>query len=207
MSRTHAAVRPLALLAFAAVTLSASLAGIARGAAPRSGDAEPGRWEFMVSSGSLVPTGAQSRSLDRGGLSMAQLAYVLRPSLAIGASLGWTRSRDLDLGGRDRLDVFDLDLGLEARGSRWGDGRAVSLRPFTTCGLGARRYDHRHLPAPSAHETAAYFGAGGELGVRSLRVRLEAREHLTGFLPIGSGRSDEARGDLGLLLGLRWVTR
>src|SRR5690606_32763066 len=54
-------------------------------------------WEFLISSGAVVPTGAQRDVIKRGNLTAAQLTYVVRPSVAVTATLGWGRSRDITL--------------------------------------------------------------------------------------------------------------
>ena len=75
----------------------------------------PSRWEFLVASGTLIPTGAQRDVIQRANITAAQLTYVVRPELAITAALGWARSRDIAVVGDPRLDIFTYDLGAEFR--------------------------------------------------------------------------------------------
>lgn len=164
-------------------------------------------WEFIVSSGGLIPTGIQRESIGRGALTSAQLSRTVRPALALTATLGWARSRDLRSNGDNALDVFDYDLGAEWRSAGWAVGRAMTIRPFVGAGAGGRHYDHRHLPLESTDLAEAYLGAGGELGVRRLRLRLEARDYLSAPRPFSGASTDGARNDLALMAGLRWVSR
>lgn len=165
------------------------------------------RWEFLVSSGTVVPTGVQREAVRRGKLTAAQLSYVVRPSLGITATFGWARSRDIATVGDPRLDVFTYDIGAELRAPRWGAGKAITFLPFAGAGAGGRSYNYRSLHVDATHNVAAYGSAGGELGVRRVRLRLEARRNVTGFKPLdGEGRSRTAN-DVTLMAGLRFVTR
>lgn len=188
-----ATVAALALLAF-----SHPVAGAA--AVPDKSS----RWEFVTSSGGIVPTGAQRQAIAKGALTTAQLSRIVRPSLAITATLGWARSRDLAFAGDNALDILGADLGAELRGVRWTAGRAFTVRPFAAIGAGARQYNSRHLAVDVTNTAAAYLGAGGEVGVRRVRVRLEARDYVT--RPGGAGAAG-SRNDVALMAGVRWVSR
>ena len=189
---------PLALLVLLATTF------------PRPVLAAPptrARWEFTVPSGVIVPAGAQRAAIHRGSLTAAQLVYVGHPALALTATTGWARSRDVASPGEPKLDVFTYDLGAEVRAPRWNVGRSVTFRTFAGLGAGARSYDYRNLDVDATHNLAAYGSAGGELGVGRIRLRLEAREYVTGFKPLqGEGMSD-ARNDVVAMAGLRLSSR
>src|SRR5690606_2502594 len=73
----------------ATALLTAAAAGSA--AAQTSDEAQPRRWDFLISSGTVVPTGDQRAVIKRGNLTAAQLSYALRPSLALNATVGWAR--------------------------------------------------------------------------------------------------------------------
>ena len=182
-------------------TLSAQAA-----TAPAASERRPG-WELLVPTGSMVPTGAQRSAIKRGNLTAAQLSYVVRPSLAVTATVGWARSRDLAAASDPKLDVFTYDLGAEARAPRWGASNAVTFMPFAGAGAGARSYNYRSLDVAARHNLAAYASAGGELGVRRVRLRLEARDYATGFRPLAGGGSADTRNDVVLMAGLRYVRR
>ncbi len=204
---SRSAHAPFARVLFAAVATLALLAGT-RGTATAQDRADrKSPWEFRVSSGALVPTGAQRRSLELGALTAGQVSFVVRPSLAVTATLGWARSRDLATAGDPQLDVFSYDLGAELRGPEGERGRMRTFRPFAVAGVGARSYDHRHLAAEQTRRLAVYAGGGGELAVGRVALRLEARDVLTRYEPLADRRSAHPRNDVVLLAGLRFVSR
>src|SRR5262249_7696583 len=152
----------------------------------------------------FVPTGAQRNSLKGAQASAAQISWLLRPSLAITGTFTWARSRDVGMVGSPKLDAFTSDLGLETRGARWFRGRAVTFSPFAGVGAGARSYNYRKLDVDATHNLAGYAAIGGELGIKRVGVRIEARDYATGFKPlVGAGKSD-ARNDVMVMVGLRF---
>jgi hypothetical protein len=50
--------------------------------AQTSPEQKPG-WEFLVSTGAVVPTGAQRDAIKQGNLTAAQLSFVVRPEIAM----------------------------------------------------------------------------------------------------------------------------
>jgi hypothetical protein len=167
--------------------------------APRSG------WELLASSGALVPTGAQRAALKDAALSTAQLSYVVRSRFAVTATVGWARSRDLAAEGDPKLSVFTYDVGVEARAPRRTAGGGLTLTPFAGVGAGGRSYDHRARAGDATHGLAGYATAGGELGAGRVRLRLEARDYVTGFTPLAGGGRTAARNDVMVLAGLRFA--
>lgn len=203
------ATRPLS-----AMTLGLMLAVSASFAAPVGAQtvepspvARRSSWEVLASSGALVPTGAQRNALKDGALSTAQLLYVTRSRIAISSTLGWARSRDLASAGTPKLSVFTYDVGLEARGRERGNASGLTLTPFAGAGAGGRSYDLRGRDADARHNLAGYASLGGELGAGRVRLRLEARDYVSGFKPLaGSGRS-ATRQDVALFAGLRFTRK
>ena len=165
------------------------------------------RWEFLVLSGTLVPTGAQRDVIRRGDLSAAQLTFLVHPALALTATGGWVRSRDVSIGDTPKLDVFTYDVGTELRAPRWNVSETVSIASFAGAGAGGRSYNYRKLDVDATHNLAGYATVGTEIGVRRVHVRLEARDYLTGFKPlsgIGAGRTGN---DVVVMAGLRIGSR
>ena len=162
-------------------------------------------WEFLVPTGSIVPTGAQRDAIKRGNMTAAQLSYVVRPALAVTATVGWARSRDIAAAGDPKLDVFTYDVGAEVRAPRWGAGTSMTFMPFASVGAGARSYNYRSLDVAATHNGAAYGAVGGELGVRRIRLRLETRDYVTGFKPLAGGGPSATRNDVVVMAGLRLV--
>jgi hypothetical protein len=188
-------------LTVATANLSAQTVESPATSSPRS------RWELVAPSGTLVPTGAQRDAIKRGNYSALQVNYALRPSLAITSTVGWARSRDVAIGQDAKLDVFTYDVGAEARAPRLDLGKAVTLRPFAGAGAGGRSYNHRKLELDATHNITAYGSVGGELGVRRVRVRLEARDYVTGFKPLAGTGESRTGNDVVVMLGLGFVRR
>lgn len=197
--------RGIAHLAFATIVAIGILTATTQTVAAQTTPAK--KWEFLVSSGSIVPTGAQRDAIKRGNLTLAQLSYVVRPAIALTASLGWARSRDVASAGDPKLDVFTYDLGAEVRAPRVLAGKGVSFRPFAGAGAGARSYNYRSLDVDATHNVAAYGSAGGELGIGRVRLRLEVRDYVTGFKPLDGVGTASTRNDVVVMAGLRFVRR
>lgn len=159
-------------------------------------------FELIVPSGTMVPTGAQEDDVARGNLTAVQLSYGLHPSLVVTSTLGWARTRPVGRGTDARLDLFTYDAGAEYRlARRPSDGR-FSIKPFTGLGIGARTYNYRNVDLATTHHLAAYASAGGEVGNRRLRFRLEVRDYLT-WLDAGQPAEATRRNDVAVLAGLR----
>jgi hypothetical protein len=165
------------------------------------------RWEFLVPSGTLVPTGNERDAIKRGNLTAVQLTYVARPALAVTSTVGWARSQDIAMDGNPKLDVFTYDVGAEVRAPRSITGEAVTFTPFAGAGAGGRSYTFRKLDLDATHNVAAYGSVGGELGVRRVRVRLEARDYVTGFKPLSGAGAARTGNDVVVMVGLRFVGR
>jgi outer membrane protein W len=187
--------------------VTASLLGSLVSAAAASAQTpapQPTAWEFRVTGGGLIPTGAQRNSLKDAQATAAQLSWVVRPSLAVTGTFAWARSRDVASVGTPKLDVFTSDLGVEARGAQWFADRAVTFSPFVGLGAGVRSYNYRKLDVDATNNLAGYGAIGGELGIKRVGLRLEVRDYATGFKPlVGAGKSD-ARNDVVVMAGLRF---
>lgn len=165
------------------------------------------RWELIVPSGAMIPTGAQREAVKRGNMSAVQITYVAQPSLAIVSTFGWARSKDVATTGNPKLDVFTYDIGGELRAPRWIASETMSFAPFAGIGAGGRSYNYRKLDVDATHNLAAYASAGGELGVRRLRLRLEARDYVAGFKPLTGAGASRTGNDIVVMVGLRLVSR
>jgi len=174
---------------------------------PQGTTGKPARWELLVPSGAILPTGMQRDAIKRGNLSAVQLTYVARPALAITSTLGWARSRDIATVRDPKLDVFTYDVGAEVRASRWIAGKTMTFSAFAGVGAGGRSYNYRELDVNATHNLSAYASAGGELGIRRVRVRLEARDYVSGFKPLAGEGTARTGSDVVLMAGLRFVSR
>lgn len=219
VSGTTTATRttPVGLRCLAAVALSNILlfsAAQATWAAtePTSPDEQsdarkPSRWEFLVASGTLLPTGTQRGDIRRAEITSVQLTYVAQPQLAITTALGWARSRDVAVESSPRLNIFSYDIGAEFRPFDWADDRKLAFRPFAGVGAGGRSYDYPGADIDARHHIAGYLSAGGEFGNRRFRLRFEVRNYLSGFTSVHEERSSVARNDVVAMLGLRILKR
>lgn len=183
------------------------MAATAGSASAQTDAPKPRRWDLLVSSGTMVPTGEHRDAIKRGNLTAAQLSHAPHPAFAVNATVGWARSRDLGLDDDPRLDVFTYDIGGEVRGRAARLGAGFSASPFAGLGGGVRSYDYRNRAAEATHNLAAYASAGGELGKGRVRLRLELRDYLTDFRPLGGESGSELRNDVALLAGLRLTRR
>jgi hypothetical protein len=145
--------------------------------------------------------------VKRAPLSTAQVSYVVRERLAVTTMVGWARSRDLLSDGDPRVSVFTYDLGAEARSPRRNVGGSATLVVFAGAGAGGRSYNHRDADIAATHGVAAYGAVGGELGAGRVRLRLEARDYVSGFRPLTGGGAADARNDVVVLAGLRFTKR
>ena len=116
-------------------------------------------------------------------------------------TVGWARSRDVATEGQPKLDIFTYDVGAELRAA----GRSVE--PFAGIGAGGRSYNYRKLDVAATHNVAAYASAGGEIGIRRVRVRLEARDYIAGFKPLSGAGAGCTGNDVVVMAGLRIVAR
>jgi hypothetical protein len=180
-------------------TLAANL--YAQAAEPTPSQAKHDRWELLVPSGALMPTGQQRDAIRSGNLSAVQLTYVVRPAVAITSMFGWARSRDVATSGSPKLDVFTYDVGAELR----APGSKKGITTFAGAGVGGRSYNHRKLDADATHNLSAYASAGGEFGIRRLRVRIEARDYVSGFKSLAGGGESRTGNDVVVMAGLRWT--
>lgn len=197
--RTSSIHSPVLLLALAGIALIA----LAPVAGAQDAPTTRHRWELLLSSGTLVPTGAQRDLVRKAPLSTAQLSYVVHSRLAVTAMAGWARSRDLVADGDPKLDVFTYDVGIEARVPRWLAGDVLTFMPFVGVGAGGRSYDHRHLDVNATHNLAGYGAVGGELGMGRVHLRIELRDYVSGFRPLVGGGASTEQNDVVALVGLR----
>ena len=156
-----------------------------------------------MSTGTLVPTGALRDAIKRGDLNTAQLSYVLRPQLALTTTFGWARSRNLASATNSKLDVFTYDVGTEFRAEPRKLSEKVIFQPFAGVGVGGRSYDDHSLGASATHRAALYGSVGGEVGYGRVRLRLEARDNVSGFKSLDGRGTTSTGNDVTVMLGLR----
>ncbi len=122
--------------------------------------------------------------------------------MAVTASFGWARTRDVTMAGKPKVDAFLYDIGAEVRGSALDLGPVVVM-PFGGGGVGARSYDYRAGSTAATHNVAGFVSAGGEFDLHRVQLRLEVRDYLSGFAPLRGLGTTATRNDVMILLGLR----
>lgn len=200
-ARTNGRLRRTIRIRHGLFALTALLA-LSQPVAAQSAAEDHGRWSLLLSSGTVIPTGEQRDAIERGDMSTAQLSYMIRPAIAINATVGWARSQDIIADHDRKLDVFTYDVGVEARANDRVSRGIVTLTPFAGAGAGARSYSYRRFDADATHNVAGYASVGGILGVGPIHLRVEARNYVTGFRPLDGAGTSGARNDVVLLAGL-----
>jgi hypothetical protein len=195
-------LRRLAHVVFVALSVLALVVVFETSALAQS--VSPSPWEFLISSGSVTPTGGQERAIESGKLTTVQLLRVLTPAVAVTGTFGWARTRSSEYDGAPKLDLFTFDAGTELRSPRW-KGRRLSFNSFAGIGIGGRTYHHRDADVSVASHAGGYVSAGGEVGMSRVRVRLEARDYVTRFRPFAGGGDTSLRNDIAWMIGLRFV--
>lgn len=194
----------LTRVALPAVALVGLILSSANAAGAQSSAAPAKRWELRVPSGGFIPTGDHRDVMKDAQLTAAQVAWVVRPHLALTGTLAWARSRDLVSVNTPKLDVFTSDLGIEVRSAERFSAGAASFSAFAGLGGGVRSYNHRKLNVDATHNLAGYGAVGGEVARGRVGLRLEVRDYVAGFRPLVSGGETVLRNDVGVMVGLRY---
>jgi hypothetical protein len=195
--------RLLRIAVMAAAIVSAVAAGEAVAVAQPS--PHTSQWDFMVASGNVVPTGAQSDALERGKLTTAQLTRQLTTSMSIVGTFGWARPRAALPETGSTIDLFVYDIGAEAHSPTLV--RRLTFAAFAGAGAGGRSYSYRDSGIDASHQASLYASAGGEIGFRRVQLRGEVRDYLSGVTPFSRQGGAGTRNDLAVMIGLRLGTR
>jgi hypothetical protein len=173
---------------------------------PNSGDwlsSSEGILEVRPFAGAFLPTGPARTDLKSALLAGAQVSARLVPQLAVTGTFAWTPNNDRTLVGEPTLDVYQYDLGLEARGAGWFEGDGWDFTPFVGVGGGGRTYDYRNIGVGSTTDVDGYGAVGGELGYGRLGLRVEARDYISQFHPLNGIGLTTNHNDVDVAAGLR----
>lgn len=196
-STTHSSVAAVRT----AIVAAATLATFALPAGAQTID-PPHAFELRPYAGAYIPTGDQRDLLKDAVLVGGQLSWTFIPQLAVTGTFGWSPSKDRLTGGEPKLDLFQYDLGAEARAPKWLGGAAWDFTPFVGLGLGGRTYDYRDLDVSSKTDFDGYGALGGQLGFGRLGLRLEARDYVSQFKPLTGTGDNATRNDVTVAAGL-----
>lgn len=167
-------------------------------AAALPGDA----FELRPIAGAYIPTGDQRDVLEDAVLAGAQGSWRIIPQLAITGTFAWSPSQDRLSVGEETLDIFQYDIGAEARGAGWVQGDSWDFTPFVGLGVGGRSLSYRDLEVDGQTNLTGYGAVGGDLGFGRVGLRVEARDYVSRFEPFAGDGDAEARNDLALTAGL-----
>lgn len=160
-------------------------------------------FELRPFAGAYVPTGDQRDLLKDAVFVGAQASWRVIPQLAITGTFGWAPSKDRVMAGDQTLDVYQYDVGAEARAPSWYNKGAWDFTPFVGVGIGGRSYNYRDLDDVDAKSNIAGYGAlGGEVGFGRLGLRLEARDYVSRFEPLTGNGDAKTRNDMTFGAGL-----
>ncbi|HEY0780296.1 MAG TPA: hypothetical protein VGD56_20220 [Gemmatirosa sp.] len=172
--------------------------------------------ELRPFTGALVPTGKQNDLLTSAVLVGGQLGWQFHPNFALTGSFGWSPSKDRTTefpgtafytGRQERVDVFQYDLGLEAR-LPIATTASWTATPYVGLGGGGRSYRYRDLSNAGTQTNALGYGALGlNLAPRAtpIGLRLEARDNVSAFKGLhGEYTNSTARNDVQFTAGLTY---
>jgi hypothetical protein len=160
------------------------------------------RFEVRPYVGAYVPTGDQRDLLKDAVLVGGQASWRIIPQLAITGTFGWSPSKDRVTAGDQTLDLYQYDVGAEARAQSWYNAGSWDFTPFIGLGIGGRTYNYRDLDVDSKTNVAGYGSLGGELGFGHVGLRLEARDYVSRFEPLVGNGDAATRNDVTLAAGL-----
>jgi hypothetical protein len=189
------------------LTIAAVLLGIGRTVNAQEVGSAPTGWSLRLPSGAMIATGDQRNSVHDAALSALQISHPVLPGISVTGTFSWARSSDVAAAGTPKLDVFQSDLGLETCNHLWFSSAAVSFGTFAGAGAGVRSYNYRKLDVDATHNAAGYVSAGGELGIRRMAVRIEARDYMTGFKPLTGHGESVSRNDVVIMAAFRFNRR
>jgi hypothetical protein len=150
-----------------------------------------------------VPTGDQRDLLKDAVLVGAQASWRVIPQLAVTGTFGWAPSKDRVTAGDQTLDLYQYDVGAEARAPAWHNAGSWDFTPFVGLGVGGRTYNYRDLDDVDAKTNIAGYGAlGGEVGFGRLGLRVEGRDYISRFEPLIGEGDTKSRNDVTLAAGL-----
>jgi hypothetical protein len=145
--------------------------------------------------GAYIPTGDQRDFLKDAVLLGAQASWNATPNIAVTGSFGWSPSKDRIAAGDQEIDLFQYDVGLEARSSAV---RVGLLSPFIGAGVGGRTYNYRDLDVESKSNFDGYGALGFDAALGLVSLRVEGRDYISRFQPLIGGGETKTRNDVAL---------
>lgn len=200
-----ASLRRITFGALAGVVALLSLTAVATPVAAQLGGTSvrsPGSLEVRPFAGAFIGTGDQRELLGDEVFTGLQASWRIIPALAVTGTFGWSPNRDRLQSVSEKLDIFQYDVGVEARAASLVGNGSVDFSPFVGLGLGGRTYSYRDLDADSQTHFNGYGAIGGDLGFGRVGLRVEGRDYVSRFKPLTGDGDAEARNDVTLAAGL-----
>ena len=202
MSKNFSAVRRVEHILRLALAISAVVP-----AAPASAQGDTAMrtgmsFEVRPIVGAYLPTGDQRDQLKDALLVGAQVSLRVNPLIALTGTFGFSPSEDRVTTGEPELDVYQYDVGVEARARPMSLGSTAAVSPFVGLGVGGRTYNYRDLDVEARTNIAGHAALGVELGVGRLGFRLEARDYVSRFKPLTGTGDAETRNDITVMTGI-----
>jgi hypothetical protein len=193
-----------AIVTWAAPARAQLVGGAANQPAPAGSwlSATDGVVEVRPFAGALIPTGAERTILKNALLAGGQVSVRILPQLAATGTFAWSPNNDRSFLGAPTLDVYQYDLGLEARGAGWFQGDGWNFTPFAGLGVGGRTYNYRNLDFRSTTDVDGYGSVGAELGYGRVGLRVEGRDYISQFHPLNGIGTTTNHNDVALGAGL-----
>jgi hypothetical protein len=158
--------------------------------------------ELSLRSGAFIPTGSSRSVLDNAYLNIGQLSARLTEYLWATGTFTFGGNHDRSLLQAPSLEVYQYDLGVEARAPFWLERGRWNFTPFAGLGAGGRTYSYRHVAYKNATDADGYGSVGGQLFYRGVGLRVDARDYVSRYQPLmGSGRAT-THNDVQLAAGL-----
>lgn len=145
--------------------------------------------------GAYIPTGDQRDFLKDAVLLGAQASWNATPNIALTGSFGWSPSKDKISAGDQEIDLFQYDVGLEARSSAVKVGL---LSPFIGAGIGGRTYNYRDLDVDAKSNFDGYGALGFDAALGMMSLRVEGRDYVSRFQPLTGSGETKTRNDIAL---------
>jgi hypothetical protein len=146
--------------------------------------------------GVYVPTGEQSNQLRAAQVAGMQLSLRAAPAFAVTGTFGWSPAEDQITRVDETLDLFQYDLGIEARAPELAASTSVEFSPFMGLGAGARTYNYRDLDVGARTNFAGYGTLGGDIIFGSVGLRVEGRDYISHFQALDHNGATDTRNDM-----------
>ena len=146
--------------------------------------------------GIYVPTGEQKNQVRAAQLAGMQLSLRAVPAFAITGTFGWSPAEDQITRVDETLDLFQYDLGVEARAPELFASMSTEFSPFIGLGAGARTYIYRDLDVGARTNFAGYGALGGDIIFGSVGLRIEGRDYISHFQALDHSGGTDTRNDM-----------